>query len=156
MTAPASPSDLAGPPGSAVFARLGPRPGPVEEGLDRKRRGAERHRPGTEPAQLDRGGGEGMAQRVLPGRLTDVGQQLPAEQQAGPAAEDDALRVEQVDQGAEPGAQVLRGLGEYRRREWRRARGVDQLGERELLVVGRHRSAVPFEYGLRAGVRLEA
>ena len=50
-------SDLAGSPGSAAIARLGPRPGPVEEGLRREPAGTLEHR--AEPLPF--------RDRVLPG-----------------------------------------------------------------------------------------
>jgi beta-glucuronidase len=70
----------------------------VEEVLHRERRRAERDRLRPELAEFDRGSGERMAQRVPPGGLADRRQQPASEQQAGPAAQDDPLRVEQVDQ----------------------------------------------------------
>jgi hypothetical protein len=47
---------------------------------------------------------------MLPGRFADLRQQPPAQQLPRPAAEDDPFRVEQVDQRADPGPQVLRGF----------------------------------------------
>ena len=50
---------------------------------------------------------KGWRMRMLPGRLADLRQQPAAEQQPGPAAENDPFRIEQVDQVADPDAQVL-------------------------------------------------
>jgi hypothetical protein len=129
---------------------------PVEKRLHRKRRRAERDHPGAEPPELYRRGREWVPQRVLPGRLADVRQQPSAQQQAAPAAEDDAFGVEEVDQRADPGAQVPRGLVQDGGRARRRAGGVDQLRERQLLVIGRHRPSVAGEDGLGPGVCLQA
>jgi beta-glucuronidase len=74
---------------------------PVEEVLHGERRRAERDRLRPELAELDRRGGERMPQRVALRGLADGRQQPGAEQQAGPAAQDDPLRVEQVDQVAD-------------------------------------------------------
>jgi len=52
-------------------------------------------RPPRDPAaQLDRCLGEGVAQRLLPGRLADVRQHPLAQRQAGPAPQDDPLPAE--------------------------------------------------------------
>jgi beta-glucuronidase len=76
----------------------------VEEVLHRERRRAERDRFAPDLAQLDGRGGERMPQRVAPGGVADGRQQPAAEQQAGPATQDDPLRVEQVDQVADADA----------------------------------------------------
>jgi len=76
----------------------------VEEVLHRERRRAERDRLRPEPAELDRRPGERVPQRVAPGGLADRRQQPAAEQQASPAAQDDPLRAEQVDQVADADA----------------------------------------------------
>jgi len=93
---------------------------------------------------------------MLTSRLADHRQEAATEQQARPPAENDPFRVEQVDQVADPDAQVLRRLLEDGGRKRRRGGGIDQLGKRKLLVVGRHRPTVPLKYRLRARVRLQA
>lgn len=58
-----------------------------------------------------------MLQRVLLGVPPDVGQQMRADEEARPAAEQDALGQEEVDQVAQRGAQALGGLVEERDRD---------------------------------------
>jgi hypothetical protein len=53
-----------------------------------------------------------VAQGVPPGRLADLREEARTEQQAGPAAKDDPLRVEEVDQAADSRAKVPGGLAE--------------------------------------------
>jgi hypothetical protein len=93
---------------------------------------------------------------VLAGRGPDRGQQPLAEQQAGPAADDDPLGVEQVDQVADADAEVQRGLVQDLRGTRRRRGQADQRGERGLLVGAGQRAAVPVEDRLGAGVGLQA
>lgn len=76
----------------------------VEEVLHGERRRAERDRLRPELAEFDRGGGERVPQRMAPRGLAHRRQQPGAEQQAGPAAHDDPVRVEQVDQVADTDA----------------------------------------------------
>ncbi len=98
-------------------------------------------------------------------------QEAPAELQSGPAADQDAFGLEEVDQVGEPGAEVLGGLledGQRRgvgfrdapRRVRTGVRGREHRGERGLLVralgwlPARLRPAL--EQRLRARVRLQA
>ena len=76
----------------------------VEEVLHRERGGAERDGLRPELTELDGRGGERVPQRVALGGLADGRQQPGAEQQAGPATQNDPLRVEQVDQVADTDA----------------------------------------------------
>jgi len=66
----------------------------------------------SQPPELDRGLGERVPQRVLAGRGHDGGQHPLAEQQARPAADDDPLGVEQVDEVGNTDADVEGGLVE--------------------------------------------
>jgi hypothetical protein len=97
-----------------------------------------------------------VAQRVLPGRLAHAREQPWPEQQPGPAAEDDPLRVEQVDQAADAGAEVPPGLIDDGGRGGGAGRGLDQLRQRQFLVARRQRAAAPVQDRGRAGVGLQA
>src|SRR3984893_19242204 len=91
-----------------------------------------------------------------PGRLADLREEAGTEQQAGPAAKNDLLRVEEVDQGTDSRAKVVGVLAEYLVRAGRSVRGADELRQRQFLVIGGHRPAVPLQDRGRAGVGLQA
>src|SRR5689334_17853448 len=81
-----------------------------QERLDWQRGGAEGDGVWSQAAELDRGPGEWVPQGVLAGRGRDGRQHPLAQQQPGPAADDDPLGGEQVDQGADADSEVERGL----------------------------------------------
>src|SRR5436853_3701768 len=86
--------------GGAIAFRGG-EPGRAEQGLDGQGGGAEGNGVRSQAAEFDRCLRERIPQRMLAGRLADGGQHPLAEHQSGPSAEDDPLRVEQVDEVAD-------------------------------------------------------
>ncbi len=81
---------------------------------------------------------------------------MPAEQQPGPSAEDDPLRVDQVDQVGDADAQVEGGVIKHLGRLRRVGGGVDQGGEGGLLVITWQRETVSVQDRLSPNVGFEA
>lgn len=128
--------------------------------------GADGDRVRTEPPQFDGGADGGVAQCVLPRVAAYFGQQMGAEKQSGPAAEQDAFGTEEVDEIGDGRAQILGGVVEEGERDRVRAASVRgregrrrQGGQCGLVVgVGGERSArlLPaLAQCLRARVRLQ-
>src|SRR5437899_1225054 len=128
----------------------------VEESLHREGRRAQRDRLRAELAELYRRRGERMAQRMPAGGFADLRQQPAAEQQSSPTAEDDPLRVEQVDQVGDASAQVFRGLVQQGGGGRGRGRGADQRGERGFLVIAGRWAAVSLQDRLGARIGRQA
>lgn len=81
-----------------------------EEVGQREDRGADRDGVGAEAPEVHGDVLGGIAQGVRRGVPADGGQEAGAELEAGPAADEDAFGLEEVDQVGEAGAQVLGGL----------------------------------------------
>src|SRR5580658_8744623 len=117
--------------GAAAGGRRPQRQRTVEEMLQGKRRGTEGHRVRAQLADVDGCLREPVAQRVALGRGADPRQDPGAEQQPGPATQNDPLRPEKVDQVRDSRAEIERGLIENLGGPVG-SRG-DQRGERGLL-----------------------